>query len=506
MKKTKKRRKRRVKTWVKVFLTTAIILGGMYAAGAVYFHGHYFYGTTVNGSSVAFQTAEAAKKQASSATEDYTLTISERGGGSEEIEGSQIGLEPVFGSWFEDLMKKQNELLWPLSFLTTDDETLSQVVSYDEDKLDAAISSLNCMDSSKWVTSENASLGAWKDGSGYELKKAVYGTQMDTGAFTADVKQAVSTLETTLDLTKAGVYVDPVYDENSQQAQQMKQTADTYGSSDITYTFGNSVEEIDRKQIEEWMDIDSDLNVTLDQDAIAQYVAQLADTYNTAGQAKTLATSYGQNVTITGGTYGWKINQASTVSQILEKIQNGEAYSGDPVYTQTANSHDGNDYGNTYVEINLAAQHLYFYKNGSLVTDCDIVSGNESEGNGTPTGAYFVNYLDKDATLKGEDYESEVSYWMPFNGNIGMHDADWRSAFGGTIYKTNGSHGCINMPPASAAVVFHNISAGTPVLVYTLAGTESSSSEDTSTDASTSTDSDSTTSTDTSTDNTAGEE
>ena len=116
----------------------------------------------------------------------------------------------------------------------------------------------------------------------------------------------------------------------------------------------------------------------------------------------------------------------------------------------TANSHGKNDYGDSYVEINLTAQHMFLYKDGKLVIDSDFVSGNVSKNNATPTGAYGVTYTEKNATLRGENYETPVTYWMPFAGNVGMHDAYWRSEFGGSIYKYAGSHGCINLPPEVA--------------------------------------------------------
>ncbi len=107
--------------------------------------------------------------------------------------------------------------------------------------------------------------------------------------------------------------------------------------------------------------------------------------------------------------------------------------------------------------------------------ESDFVSGNHAKGYDTPSGAYPLTYKQKDATLKGENYRTPVSYWMPFNGNIGMHDAKWRSSFGGQIYMTNGSHGCVNLPPAVAKVIFQNISTGDPVLCYHLDGTGSKS-------------------------------
>lgn len=147
-------------------------------------------------------------------------------------------------------------------------------------------------------------------------------------------------------------------------------------------------------------------------------------------------------------------------------------------YSMTANSHGKNDYGDSYVEINLTAQHMFLYKDGKLVIDSDFVSGNVSKNNVTPTGAYGVTYTEKNATLRGENYETPVTYWMPFAGNVGMHDAYWRSKFGGSIYKYAGSHGCINLPPEVAKVVFENVKKNYPVLVYELPGTESTDATD----------------------------
>ena len=124
------------------------------------------------------------------------------------------------------------------------------------------------------------------------------------------------------------------------------------------------------------------------------------------------------------------------------------------------------------MEINLTAQHLFLYKDGNLVIESDFVSGNVSNGNATPTGVFGVTYTEKDATLRGDNYATPVSFWMPFNGNVGMHDATWRSSFGGSTYKRSGSHGCINLPYSAAQTIFNTVSAGYPVFVYELAGTE----------------------------------
>ena len=119
---------------------------------------------------------------------------------------------------------------------------------------------------------------------------------------------------------------------------------------------------------------------------------------------------------------------------------------------------------------------MYFYKDGKKILESDFVSGNVSKGYTTPPGLFSLTYKQRDATLKGQGYASPVKFWMPFNGGIGFHDASWRNTFGGTIYKKNGSHGCVNMPYAAAKTLFENVYAGMPVICYNLAGTENAQS------------------------------
>lgn len=123
--------------------------------------------------------------------------------------------------------------------------------------------------------------------------------------------------------------------------------------------------------------------------------------------------------------------------------------------------------GNNYVEIDISAQHMYYYENLELRFESDIVTGNVSARHNTPTGVYYLRAKQTNQVLTGRGYASHVNYWMPFIANsIGMHDATWRSRFGGQIYQTSGSHGCVNMPYTNAATLYNMIQVGTPVVVH----------------------------------------
>ena len=159
--------------------------------------------------------------------------------------------------------------------------------------------------------------------------------------------------------------------------------------------------------------------------------------------------------------------RTATVDKVKDTITAaGGEITREPVYSQEALYRGTDDIGNTYIEIDYTNQHLYYFEDGELVLDTDIVSGNISKGNGSPDGVFKIVYKQRDATLVGEDYESAVSYFMPFAYNVGIHDASWRSKFGGEIYKKSGSHGCINVPSDMAKKIYESVATGTPVIAY----------------------------------------
>ena len=90
--------------------------------------------------------------------------------------------------------------------------------------------------------------------------------------------------------------------------------------------------------------------------------------------------------------------------------------------------------GDNYLEVSLDEQHLYYYENGALVLDSDVVTGNHAYGYDTPQGVYSVYFMQRNRTLVGETYRSFVNYWIAFYNHYGVHDASWRNEFGGDIY------------------------------------------------------------------------
>ena len=121
----------------------------------------------------------------------------------------------------------------------------------------------------------------------------------------------------------------------------------------------------------------------------------------------------------------------------------------------------------TYVDVNIAAQTVTYFVNGEATLQSPCVTGNVNAKRGTPVGTWQVMCKVPGKYLVGPTWRCWVDRWMQFTpSHCGFHDATWRSNFGGDIYLTNGSHGCVNLPHDFALTLYDNISVGTTVVVH----------------------------------------
>lgn len=461
--------------------TAGILLvaaGGVYAGMSQKYKTRFFPNTQINGVDASGKTAAEVQELIAEGVNGYTLTITERNNQTETIAGTDIKLHAEFDGSLEKMVAAQNPFAW-LWHMKQEEYTIGTMVAYDDAALESQIRNLSCLDPEKAVEPVNAKISEYVSGQGYSIEPEQEGTAVEAEKLTQAVTGAIENLQDHLSLEEADVYKKPtVLKDDASLAEQLDKM-NKYAKMSVTYQFGDSTETLNGDQIHAWLIANADGSVSVDSSKVSEYVSEMAKAHNTSNKAKTLKTSYGSTIQVSGGTYGWKINQAAETEALAAIIASGESTTREPEYSQKAASHGANDYGDTYVEINLTGQHLFFYKEGKLVVESDFVSGNLAKGWGTPAGSYPLAYKQKNAVLKGENYRTPVNYWMPFNNGIGMHDAKWRSSFGGTIYKTGGSHGCINLPPSVAKTIFDNISAGTPVICYNLPGTEKSTTSGT---------------------------
>ena len=462
-----------------VVVLVGAVGGGLYWHESLKYKTCFLPGTIVDGMDVTGKTAAEVEDAIMEQLKGYKLTINGREDLSESITGEEVGLYAEFDDTLAKAIAAQKPMEWGKYRFgkSVNEVNTDALIRYNDEMLGEAVDSLSCMDKENMREPQDAKISDYTSG-GYTIIKEDEGTELLEDKVKEAVAAAVMSLAESVDLEEQGCYVSPSITSEDEALKTACETMNKYVGARITYQFGDKSETLSGDEIHNWLTVNG-TSVRINEGKATEYVKKLAASYDTAYKAKSLKTSYGKTVSITGGSYGYKINQAKEAATLVSLIKNGEQTSREPEYSQKGASRTGNDYGNTYVEINLTAQHLYFYVKGKLVVQSDFVSGNAAKGWSTPAGAYSITYKQRNATLKGQGYATTVSYWMPFNGGIGLHDANWRKTFGGTIYKTNGSHGCVNLPPAVAKTIYENISAGDPVLCYHLDGTESASTSGT---------------------------
>lgn len=458
--------------------TAAIIIGSIfgvllliYVGFAIFFNNHFMFYTKINGIDFSLKNVSQVEAYMEQQVKDYVLTLEESDGDREEINGSDISLEYVPGDELKKLVKEQDNFLWITSLWNHPEIEAEVGVKYDADALSAIISNLECMKEENQTVSVDAHPEFQNDQ--FVVVPEVVGTQINIEVFSEKVEEAINGFQPTLDLYETGCYILPRFLSDSEEVIAAKDAMNSYLGANITYDFNPYTEVVDASVISQWVSVDADMNVTFDEGAVRAYVQSLANKYDTKGKPRNFTTATGNVVTVEGGSYGWKIDQEAEYNALIANIQNGETVTREPNYVSRAASHEGNDVGSTYAEVDLTAQQMYFIQDGQVVLQSGVVTGNPNRGNGTPQGVYTLAYKALDQTLRGTkkpdgtyEYETPVKYWMPFNGGIGFHDATWQSSFGGSRYLTNGSHGCVNLPYDVAGQLYNLISAGTPVVCH----------------------------------------
>ena len=362
--------------------------------------------------------------------------------------------------------------------------TLTVPYQCDEDQFSQMVSPSNLL--IPRFPSEDARLSYREEEKEYAIVPEVYGNEMPEAGLREVVNEGLKNHVSggaqehtaVIEIPKE-LYILPEIKADDPSLVRQRDVYNRYCRSGVIYRFGTVTEALDWDTIRDWVII-SDEYTGLDGEKLRAFVSRLAERYNTRYHDRTFHTSYGSDITIPGSQneYGYTINEDAEADLLYENLESGQTVEREPVY-YLENSFDNpyfyrrdglDDLDGTYVEVSIGAQHLWFYKDGGLLMESDIVSGNVSRGNGTHTGVYPLAYKESPSVLVGtnanDGYRTEVTYWMPFTEGQGLHDATWRSSFGGSIYLSDGSHGCVNLPYWAAQMIYENIEAGTAIVIY----------------------------------------
>ena len=454
-----------------------VAAGCAYAGVSYYYTNHFFEGTTINGINSSNKTAYEVEQEIASKMADYSIEIKARDQEAQTITGSDIDYHYISSGEILNLLKEQKPYEWVKGFFEKTTYTAKEETAFDKTKLENEVKSLNCAQKENQVAPENAYVSF----NNYEftIVPETAGSELKVKEAYQMISEAISSDDAEVDLgSNPDAYVTADITSDSADLQATVDAYNNFAKASITYTFGDETVTLDGNTIKDWLQFDEKGQLIQDDASFKQhivdYVAQLAAAHDTVGTERQFQTTSGRTVSVYGSAYGWKIDQDAEAAQLTEEIRTGTQTTREPVYSMRANSYGVNDLGNTYIEVDLTEQYMWYYQDGNVIFESDIVSGLASDPERkTPPGIFTMYYKKSPDVLRGTkkadgtySYEQPVTYWMPFNGGIGFHDADWQPYFGGDRYLTGGSHGCINMPPDKAGELYNIIQYNVPIVCF----------------------------------------
>lgn len=438
-----------------------------YGIGVNVFSTRFVPNTQYAGIEIGGLTVEEALKTVNEGVEYPQLIIKEQGNDLGVIHYKDL-LTVDFTDSLTELKDEQNPFNWVINSLqsTNQDTDLLKEGSFNGLVLEKELTTL--INKTDRVPSEDAYI-AYTEELGYHVYNSKQGTEVNQ----EQVIKAIQD-ERPLVISVDKYYKQPKLTGSSTEIQEEYKAINAILDTEITYDFTDSKHTIPKSLIEEWLIYDGNQSFSLDYDKVTSYLWTLNDTYATRNKERQFQSTKKGIVTIQPQIYGWEFDVDAEFYQLQEDLLAGESLTREPhiVGRVKTNTLGRDDIGSNYVEIDIAAQHLYLYKDGKLVLETPVVTGMPPIMDTIP-GAWHILYKETDATLRGynphydREYATPVDYWVPFDyGGMGVHDANWQSRFGGSVYQTSGSNGCINMPPNIMPTFFSLVEEGLPVIIY----------------------------------------
>ena len=444
-----------------------IILGSalftIYVLGVVIFSFIALPNTKLNGSDISYLMIEDVFNKDWT---DYSIKLNRADGKSDFFKPQKINYKETFNG-----SKKliQNQFMWPFSFFNSRNVKLDVEISYDNNKFEEFLKNTLILKAVKHP--EDAKI-VYKDGQ-YTIKDEIVGTYITKEKLKESILIAISERKDSIDLSQ--ISEQPKVKKDDKKLNDALKKYEKISKLKYTLLIGDLKETLEGDVLSNiFTFVDGELKP--DEQKARDYIRRIAIKYDTFRIDRKFTTTGKGVITVPGkdGIYGWQIDVNKTKDALVEKMITFESSEIEPIFIHKGYFYDKNgDIGNTYIEIDITRQHMWFYKDGKLLMDTDIVTGDVAKKAETPVGVMKVWSREKDKNLKGlspqgYDYVSHVDYWMPINWTgVGIHDASWRNGkFGGSLYKTEGSYGCINTPIDKVKVIYDNVKIDTPVVVY----------------------------------------
>lgn len=362
----------------------------------------------------------------------------------------------------------QNAFLWPIEIFQTHNYEPEYDYSYSQQKLEDFL--LNSQLFNNNIEPQDARLV--EDSGKYVIQEEVEGDTLDINITKENVIKAFVEGNDIFELSME--YLQPSIRKDDPILLAKEKEINTIQSLRIDFNMGDGLESIGGDRLLDIYSYANNIYTPLREQAY-EYVRLLAVEYDTFGtnHVREFETTNKGKIEVEGGIYGWQIDVDATTDEFMEALENFEYKEIIPTYMNEGLTRGKDDIGDTYIEVSIEEQHLWFYKDGNLVVETDVVTGDPSRGVSTPKGVNKVWSKEEDRALVGivpegtADYSSQVDFWMPVDWEgTGIHNSTWRNEFGGNIFQGAGSYGCVNLPYDPSEKIFENVELNTPVIIY----------------------------------------
>lgn len=449
-----------------------MLIGGL--ALGMYYRNNFPVNTWINDVYCTGKTIKEVNAELAARTEAMDITVVDWDGKEWLLEAEALELKPDYTAALKAYLKQNSTAMWMDNLHDPVRASLDEVqYIWNDEKLRRTMEQLD------FVQEESQKRAGchiqYSEESGYTLYDGNT-ERLNTEKALNYVRDCLSGGQQYIDLRQGGCYEDLEDSPRDMSQRQLWEQLENFYDCKLTYDMGAEQIPLTPAVLSTFLKADESRQllldekgfIVIDEELVGQWVEKLAESYNTCDTVREFQSSRGDIVSVKYSTYGTELDVEAEKEYLIRAVceERTQEELHIPAYSQEGFVRGLDDIGGTYIEVDMTEQHMYYYVDGELALDTDVVTGNTGRRMGTPEGINFVYNKQRDRVLRGADYATPVKYWMPVKGAVGIHDAGWRKEFGGEIYKRNGSHGCINTPPDIMQELYDMVEIGTPVIMF----------------------------------------
>jgi len=453
------KKRKKLKTTI-LLLAVAISILLIYLLGMLYFKNHFFPSTSINQTDVSLLNIDETNDMLSILP--VKIKVLQKDETGKEIIIEEINLsEDCDGDLKYDagnLMESQSFLSWPIQLFQKHELECHKVYGrYDKEKLKEAALNLYCFKNEHinppadthidYVNGILTVVDA-SDGSMIDQEKALEKILWETETFANGSNQSF------IDLRDLYLHIEPQINSSELSEKLIELNSISEKKIEIYITENNSTE-LKGNDLKTLLNLEnSEFNV--DDVNVNAYVNALSSRYDVSDREY--------------------IDRTDLKNKLRKALL---ALDDQTIYAEWVYENDLSQ--GKLIEVNYGKQTLYYYEDGELIFSSPVVTGNDNfhDSEQIPEGTYKVQRMVRNTHLRGTNYDGttydeEVLYWIGFGsesyynggGVIGFHDASWRDEFGGDIWLSNPSHGCVNMPTDMVEKLYNAVDIGTTINIY----------------------------------------